>query len=238
VISIVCWLWNGTGLGDRPYQPEHVNTLRRAVARHMSLPHRFICIADTAQGFDPQVEVVLTPPAARRVGELRTPEGGRFPSCYRRLWNFSAEAQALGDRLLCIDVDVVPTADWAPLFDRTEDFVGWRPYRDWGAKLRFGGGSYLLRAGSRTHVWDTFKGLESQRAARHAGFRGSDQAWLSYTLGSREPYYGRDAGIYSIRDLKGREHELPPDARMVHFNGPSKSWDRKWDGTWVRRHWY
>ena len=233
--SIVCWLWNGTGLGDRPYQPAHVNPLRRAVARHMSRPHRFICVADSAEGFEPGVEVVITPPEARALGRLRTPEGGRFPSCYRRLWNFSEGAKALGDRLLCIDIDVVPTGDWGPLFDRPEDFVGWRPYRDWGAKLRFGGGSYLLKAGSRTHVWSTFKGAESQNAARRAGFRGSDQAWISYTLGTREPYYGRDAGIYSIRDMKGKEHELPPDARMVHFNGPSKPWVSPL--RWVKEHW-
>jgi hypothetical protein len=237
-VSIVTWLWNGTGLGDRPYAPEHVNTLRRAVARHMSLPHRFVCVADSAEGFDPDVEVFITPPEARAIGNLRTPEGGRFPSCYRRLWNFSEGAKALGDRLLCIDIDLVPTADWAPLFDRSEDFVGWRPYRDWGSKLRFGGGIYLIRAGSRTTVWSEFSGPDSMNQARRAGFRGSDQAWISYRLAHREPYYGRDAGIYSIRDLKGGTPALPPDARLVQFNGPSKCWDSKWDTTWVREHWH
>lgn len=237
MVSIVCWLWNGTGLGDRPYQPEHVNTLRRAVARHMSFPHRFVCVADSTDGFDREVEVVPTPPEAREIGTLRTPEGGRFPSCYRRLWNFSEGAQALGDRLLCIDIDLVPTRDWGPLFDRMEDFVGWRPYRDWGRTLRFGGGIYLLKAGARAHVWANFKGSESITAARRAGFRGSDQAWLSYQLGATEPYYARDAGIYSIRDMKGTERHLPPDARLVQMNGPSKPWDSKWDGTWIREHW-
>jgi hypothetical protein len=235
MISIVCWLWNGTGLGDRPYQPAHVNTLRRAVARHMSLPHRFVCVADDPHGFDPEVEVFETPAEARKVGELRTPEGGRFPSCYRRLWNFSPAATVLGDRLLCIDIDLVPTRDWAPLFSRHEDFVGWRPYRDWGQKLRFGGGSYLLKAGSRTDVWTKFRGPESIAAARRAGFRGSDQAWISFMLGAREPYYGREAGIYSIRDMKGKEHVLPPDARMVHFNGPQKPWASPL--AWVKEHW-
>ena len=237
-VSVVCWLWSGTGLGDRPYLPEHVNTLRRAVARHLSLPHRFICVADSAEGFDADVEVFKTPAEARAVGKLRTPEGGRFPSCYRRLWNFSEGAKALGDRLLCIDIDLVPTADWAPLFDRPEDFVGWRPYRDWGHRLRFGGGIYLLKAGARTRIWSEFTGADSMNQARRAGFRGSDQAWLSYKLGHREPYYGRDAGIYSIRDMKGAEHKLPADARLVQFNGPSKCWDKKWDGTWVRQHWF
>lgn len=233
--SIVCWLWHGSGLGDRPYLPEHVNTLRRAVARHMSRPHRFVCVADTADGFDPEVEVFPTPAEARAIGHLRTPEGGRFPSCYRRLWNFSEGAQALGDRLLCIDIDVVPTADWSPLFDSPQDFVGWRPYRDWGARMRFGGGVYLITPGTRTRVWTEFRGTDSQNKARRAGFRGSDQAWISYMLGKSEPYYGRDAGIYSIRDMRGSEHDLPADARMVHFNGPTKPWSSPL--RWVKEHW-
>jgi hypothetical protein len=234
-VSIVCWLWNGTGLGDRPYAPQHVNTLRKAVARHMSIPHRFVCVADSTEGFDADVEVFITPPEAKKVGTLRSPEGGRFPSCYRRLWNFSPEAKALGDVLFCVDIDTVATRDWAPLFDRKEDFVGWRPYRDWGRKLRFGGGSYLIKAGSRPHVWTDFKGQPSINEARRAGFRGSDQAWLSYKLGEREPYYGKDAGIYSIRDMKGTEHRLPKDARMVHFNGPTKPWSSPLP--WVKEHW-
>ena len=177
----MCWQWRGVHLGDRPYAPEHVNALRNAVARHLPLPHRFVCVADSTDGFDPEVEVHLTPPEAREIGALRSPEGQRFPSCYRRLWNFSEGARAFGERLLCIDVDTVPVADWAPLFDRTEDFVGWRPLKTWGQpnKLRFGGGVYLLTPGTRTAVWSTFKGPSSIAEARRAGFRGSDQAWIS-----------------------------------------------------------
>lgn len=236
MISIVCWLWNGTGLGDRPYQPDHVNTLRRVLARHMTVPFRFICVADCADGFDAEVEVHITPEEARAIGELRSPEGGRFPSCYRRLWNFSEGAKAFGERILCIDIDLVPTKCWGPIVSRTEDFVGWRPYRDWGHKLRFGGGIYLLKTGTRTQVWDRFKGPDSVREARTAGFRGSDQAWISYMLGGREPYYGKDVGIYSIRDMKGREHVLPPNARLVQFNGPTKPWRSTLN--WVKEQWH
>lgn len=235
-ISVVCWLWAGTGLGDRPYEPAHVNTLRRAVARNLPITHRFVCVADSPQGFDAEVEVFPTPDEARAAGELRTPEGRRFPSCYRRLWNFSEGAKALGDRLLCIDIDLVPVRDWSPLFERTEDFVGWRPFRDWGQKLRFGGGIYLITPGTRRHVWETFRGQDSARKAREAGFRGSDQAWISFKLGATEPYYSRESGIYSIRDMKGSEHRLPHDARLVQFNGPVKPWRSPL--RWVKEHWH
>lgn len=232
--SIVCWMWNGVHLGDRPYHPSHVNTLRKAVARNMSEPFRFICVADRSNGFDKEVEFVRTPDDAVRVGNHRSPEGNRFPSCYRRLWNFSEGAKIFGERILCVDIDFVPVRDLLPIFDRPEEFVGWRPYRDWGNKIRFGGGIYLLTPGTRTRVWTDFVGAKSIQRARAAGFRGSDQAWISFCLGGKEPYWGKEAGIYSIRDMKGTEHRLPSDARLVQFNGPVKPWQSPLP--WVKEH--
>ena len=205
------------------------------VARHLSQPHRFICVADSAAGFDPAVEVLITPPEAREIGKHRSPEGQRFPSCYRRLWTFSAAARALGERVLMIDIDLVVTRDLMPIFSMQEDFVGWRPFRDWGRQFRFGGGIYLLTTGTRTHVWDDFAGEKSIRAARAAGYRGSDQAWLSYCLGKRnEAHWNRESGIYSIRDMSGAEHRLPADARIVQFNGKTKPWQSSLP--WVVEH--
>lgn len=206
------------------------------IARHLSVPHRFICVADTAEGLDPSVEFFETPPEAALAGKFRNPEGPRFPSCYRRLWMFSEEAKILGDRVSVIDIDLVAVAEMAPIFDRTEDFVGWRPFRDWGAKLRFGGGIYLLKTGSRTKVWNEFNAY-AIKSARKAGFRGSDQAWISFRLGKREPYWDRASGIYSIRDFRGKEEHLPKDARLVQMNGPSNM--KPWNSNlkWVKQHW-
>jgi hypothetical protein len=232
--SIVCWLWNDANLSGRPFLPENVNTLQRSIERHSSEQFRFICISDVTKGFDSKVEVIPTPKEALLVARHRSPEGGRFPSCYRRLWMFSEDAKILGERVLLIDIDIVPTNDWTPLFSRTEDFVGWRPYRDWGRQLRFGGGIYLMTPGKRCHVWSGFQGAPSIRKARAAGYRGSDQAWLSYCLGSKEPYFGRDAGIYSIRDFSKDTSKFPADARLVQFNGPVKPWQSTLP--WVREH--
>lgn len=194
------------------------------VSRHLPEPHRFICISDRGDGFSAGVEVLPTPPAAAALGHLLTPEKGHFPSCYRRLWMFSDEAKCLGERVLLVDIDMVVVNDLRPIFDMPQEFVGWRPYRDWGAQMRFGGGIYLLTPGTRTAVWEDFKGASSIAEARAAGFRGSDQAWISYKLGLSEKYWGREAGIYSIRDMKGTETKLPADARLVQMNGPTKPW--------------
>ncbi|MBP8231742.1 MAG: hypothetical protein KAY22_05510 [Rhizorhabdus sp.] len=225
----------GPARAARFFLPEHVNTLQRAIARNLPEPHRFICITDSTEGFAPEVEVIKTPASAARLAELRTPEGPRFPSCYRRLWTFSDEARILGERVLVLDIDAVPTADLRPLFAMKADFVGWRPFRDWGKRLRFGGGIYLLTPGTRTAVWTEFTGPAAIQRARAAGFRGSDQAWISYKLAEREPYWPNTSGIYSVRDL-GPGEALPKDARLVQFNGHKKPWAYP-GGTWVAAHW-
>lgn len=220
----------------RAFKPEYVVRLAQLFRKHLTLPHRFVCVADEPGEEGQGVDWVQTPPESLALGALRSPEGGRFPSCYRRLWSFSEAAKALGDTILVIDIDLVPVGNLDHLFRGDEDFMGWRPYRDWGRKLRFGGGIYRLKTGTRTEVWNDFKGASSIHEARVAGFRGSDQAWISHKLAHKEPYFSRAAGIYSIRDL-GNTHNLPPDARLVQFNGHVKQWGYNGPAEWVARAW-
>jgi hypothetical protein len=236
--TICTWLWNDGSTRSKSFAPAHVNALRKMIARNLPEPHRFVCIADSSEGFDPEVEVMPTPEAAKRLGELKSPEGGRFPSCYRRLWMFSDEARVLGERVLLIDIDLVVVADITPIFEPTDEFVGWRPFRDWGNQCRFGGGIYLLTPGTRTNVWNDFTGPKSIAEARAAGFRGSDQAWISYKLSQSNPYWDRESGIFSIRDFRTEQHNLPADARLVQMNGPIKPWMAEAQRIpWIRQHW-
>jgi hypothetical protein len=224
----------------REFKPEHVVQLAKLFRKHLTISHRFICVTDTPdEGWnDKGVEWIETPAAARELGALRSPEGPRFPSCYRRLWSFSEEAKILGDRILVMDIDAVPVGNLNHLFKRDEDFVGWRPYRDWGKKLRIGGGIYLMKTGAHRGVFDDFinSPAEAIRAAAAAGFRGSDQAWLSYKLAHRVPHYAKSDGIYSIRDF-GHNGTPPPDARLIQCNGPRnmKPWSTPLP--WLRAAW-
>src|SRR5690606_10771317 len=99
---------------------------------------------------------------------------------------------------------------------------------------RVGGGLYLLRTGTRTDVFDRFNGPSSIAEARAAGYRGSDQAWLSYVLKGC-PVYGPEAGLYSLRDMDNGRRPPPPDARLVQHNGTRKPWSSR--VPWVRRAW-
>lgn len=229
----------------RFFKPEHVVRLAALFRKHLTVPHRFICIADEQHSAfqRPEHGVVwmTTPKGAFDVGNLRSPEGARFPSCYRRLWAQSKEAAALlSERVLMLDIDAIPVRCLDPIVERPETFVGWRPYRDWGKQKRIGGGIYLFTPGAHTDVWTEFVANPQRaiQAARISGFRGSDQAWLSYKLANKVPVYGRDAGIYSIRDF-GADHGLPGDARLVQMNGPAhcKPWSYRGPASWVAEHW-
>jgi len=230
------WQWRGKD-ARRQFIPAHVNVQARMMRRVLSIPHRFICVSDEVTGFDSSlIEVIPTPPAAVMAGRLSSPEGPRFPSCYRRLWTWSGEALELfGERVLLLDIDLVAMRCFAPLLERSEDFVGWRPNAKWGHPDRVAGGMYMLRTGSRTEVWDRFEGTGSIAAARRANFRGSDQAWISFCVGKDAAVWPENCGLYSIRDLKAGLLPLPEDARIVQFNGPQKPWTSALG--WVKDHW-
>src|SRR5262245_1009645 len=131
-IAVVCFQWNN---GFRAYRPEYVNRLARGIRRHLPLAHTFYCVTDEQKGFAPEVTVIETPKKARELGDILSPEGPRFPSSYRRLWAFSEDAKALGDRLMMLDIDCMPMSDLSTLFEPEDDFVGWRPNSVWGKSL-------------------------------------------------------------------------------------------------------
>lgn len=229
----------------RHFKPEHVVRLAALFKKHLTIPHRFVCVTDEPPSREeallkyPGVEWITTPAAAAELGALRSPEGPKFPSCYRRLWSFSREARALlGERILVTDIDAVPVGNLDHIFKRHEPFVGWRPYRDWGRKLRIGGGIYLMDTGAHPKVYEEFAAgpHAAIRAAAAAGFRGSDQAWLSYKLAAHVPLFSRADGLYSIRDF-GHNGVPPKDAKLIQCNGPAhcKPWSTPIP--WLRTAW-
>lgn len=259
MISIVCYLWQG----PRPFLPAYVNVLARMVAAHLPEPHRFICISDMAVGFSEDVEVIEMPAAARALGEIRTPEGDKFPSSYRRLWTFSQEARKLGERVLLLDIDCMIVSALARLFVPQGDFIGWRVRPPAGGPPRFGGGTWLHRTGTRTHVFEDFIAdpAAAIARAREAGYRGSDQAWISYCLSEREPAWPEPSGIFCAQDYRNVRRpklasgvyrrnrrrplppppaiapplKVPPGAIILHMNGAEKPWNS--DDVIVRQHW-
>jgi hypothetical protein len=231
VISFVCWLWNNW---QRMFLPEYVNILRAMVRRHYPLPHRFICITEDTAGLDEDIET-LFPPV--RFDGVPSSKGPRFPSCYRRLWNFSREAcHVLGPRIMALDIDVVITRSLVPLVTRDDPFVSWTDPRFGWNKVP--GGLYLLTTGTHADVWEEFDPERSPAIAARAGCHGSDQAWMSYKLYPPRAAWTADDGVVSIKWLTPGK-PLPKHVRIVSTPGELKPWSPELQKRhpWIREHW-
>lgn len=235
-LSVLCYLWNEQGFSElRGFEPQHVNFLASQVSEHLSLPYRFICITDATTGFDDGIEVMPLPEEAREIARIPTAQGKeRFPSCYRRLWTFAEGAKVLGDVVLVLDIDCFIVGSLNPLFDfmPEADFVGWNPVQAWG-KTKVGGGTWRHRPGTRMQLWEGFSQQDALRI-KDLGFNGSDQAILSYYLGT-EPVFPQD-WILNRQDMRRLDGKVPTIAKIVHCNGPRnmKGFLNIDDVPWVR----
>lgn len=233
-LRIVCFKWRSRRPYRSTFTSEHVNVLRRMVRRNLSLDHEFCCVTDDPHGLDRGVRRI---PLWRHYEDLASPLGNAGPSCYRRLWMFSSEAEEIfGPRFACLDLDTVVVGDLTPLLSRTEDFVIWG---DTHPRTFYNGSFWLLRAGTRSRVWDEFDPVRSPTLARAAGHLGSDQAWISYCLGSREATWGRRDGVYSYRvHVEPSGNRLPDNARVVFFHGKVDPWSSEAQSVeWIRHCW-
>lgn len=216
------------------FRSEHVNVLARMVARHYPSPHEFVCITDDARGLDKAIRVV---PLWNDYADLPNPNGRHNPSCYRRLKLFSAEAaDIIGPRFVCIDIDAVIVADVRPLWDRPEPFIIWG---DTHPRTFYNGSMWLMTAGARRKVWDTFDPQRSPRQSKLSGNFGSDQGWISTCLGHGEATWGARDGVYSYRvHIHPNGDALPANARVVLFHGKHDPWHPQCQRVgWIREHW-
>lgn len=229
MLSVVTFKWVQEGYHTR-YSSAHVNTLQRMASRHYPHPFRFFCVTDESEGIDPAIEVI---PLWHDHAEVRNIGGPHKVSCYRRLKLFSSEARGtFGERLVCLDLDVVILGDLSPLWDREEDFViNQDAQPQW-----YNGSMFLLTAGSRERAWTEFDPETSPSVAREeSGHGGSDQAWLTHCLPG-EATWGPEDGVLSYK-RHVRKTGLSSDAKVVMFHGQFKPWGPEVeDLDWIREH--
>jgi len=234
MIDVICWKWESPPGYRSKFTGENVNILWDMVAKNLNLPHRFSCITDNPEGIDPDIRII---PLWDTFADLPSPTR-RGPSCYRRLLAFSDKAKdIIGERIFSLDLDCVITDDITPLVDRPEDFVCW------GATARnthYNGGMWLLRAGTRTEVFDTFDPVRSPEITKNKHIVGSDQGWISYVLNGKDPKWTTADGVYSFRNdfVFARNVELPENARIVMFHGRYDPWEARVQNQypWVKGH--
>lgn len=232
MLSVVCFKWKPASRYRSTFTAASVNVLKRMVDRHYAPPHRFVCVTDDAKGLDAGIEAV---PLWNDYATVPSPHGAHQPSCYRRLKMFSKEIEAVvGSRFVCLDLDTVIVNDMAPLWDRPEDFIAWQ---EQNPKNYYNGSMWMLRTGTRAKVWEDFN-PQSPMIAHRAGHFGSDQSWMSYSLGPHEAKWTTKDGVYSYNvHLRDKTRTLPENARVVMWHGGRDPWGP--DGQalpWVREH--
>lgn len=234
MLTFVTFKWAPVDGYRSKYGPEQVLTMQRMIARHYAKPHRFCCVTDDATGLDGIETVQLW----NDYKDVPSPHGRNNPSCYRRLKLFAPDAGLVfGDRLVCIDLDMVIVGNIEPLFDRPEDFVIWGQ-SDYPKSQWYNGSLWMLRTGTRPKVWTEFIARQSPLMAMRAGKKGSDQGWISYILGPKEATWGEKDGVVSYRvHLSKTGWALPAHARVVAFHGRVDPWHyQAQQHAWVQEH--
>lgn len=235
MLTVVSFKWKPSNGYRSTFGPEAVNVLARMVKRHYPHPHRVVCVTDDPSGIDTSIGIV---PLWNDLAHLVNPHGAHQPSCYRRLKAFSVEAREwFGERFVHVDLDCVITGDLSPLWNRPEEFVIWGSNTD--KRCWYNGSMWMMTAGTRKQVWETFQPKTSPRLARKAGFFGSDQGWLAHCLGRKEATWGLKDGVYSFRvHLNGGSKQLPKEARIVFFHGRYDPWDEHCQQIpWIKENW-
>lgn len=180
------------------------------VARHLHMPHRIACVTDF-DGLPSHIERIEPP---RDFENVRIPTwGADKPQCLRRLAMFAPDAaERFGERMLCMDLDVVIKGDITPMV--THD--AFRIAKGTAPSRPYNGSMILLTAGARSKVYQDF----TPDAAAKAGQRylGSDQAWIAWCLGPEERTWDDKDGLCWFNGPR------IADPRIMFFPGGSKPW--------------
>lgn len=223
-IAVCTVKWGGK------YPSSYVEKLHRAVARNLTLPHRFVCLTDDPTGL--------------------TCETAPLPSGLLGWWNklavFRPEARELADWILMLDLDVVITGSMDGLFGQhphvdapkgpgTPGNGKPRPdltlTMDWWRPACYNGACYLLRAGAFPEVWAD---LNPGATNRHWG----DQEWMTERIPPARVGLWPATWIasYKTHCKNGAgSHPPPAEAKLVCFHGKPKP--HEVGDTWVRELW-
>jgi hypothetical protein len=211
-LAVVCCFWlDPARRRDYQFGPEHVRIWDRMVARHLTIPHRRVCVTHRPDLIDFMDTVPLD--------DRKHVPGTVFARLMLRRPDIGDVLQA--ERILSLDIDCVVTGSLDPLVERTEDAVFWRN-PNWPAPKRafYQTSIQLFDAGARSELWTDFDPQETPKWVNRR-FGGAEQAWVSERLPWNLPHWTDADGVYGFKRLGGAgiDVELPENARIVFTPG-------------------
>jgi hypothetical protein len=222
MLTVVCWKWEGW----RPvYTAEHVHNLRAMLAKHLTIPHRFLCITDKPDEI-PGIDTMQLWEAPHGLNGV-TPG---IPSCYARLRLFSHWARdAIGEHILSIDLDSI-------IMSNIDDLITDDSFRILsGHASPYNGSMWMVKPGIVDNLWARLNATTARRANRQrhsdgSRYYGSDQAFMSHQI-PNAPTWGRDDGLYQYPHIM--HGPVPENARVIFFAGPKKPWETPLNGLYL-----
>lgn len=139
-VIILCMKW-GT-----KYPADYVNKLQRMVARHLTRPHRFVCLTDDVSGLDERVECF---PIPTMPVDISGPERG-----WTKILTFSESMYGLQGQCLFLDLDLLIIDKIDDLFNVDGDVL---IIKDWLKRNGTGNSSvYRFEIGRHSDVMQEF----------------------------------------------------------------------------------
>lgn len=141
-VTVLCMKWGVK------FHADYVNRLYRAVTRHLTLPHRFVCLTDDNKGLVAGIE---TFPIPAMPVDIRGPERG-----WTKILTFGEQLYDLRGQCLFLDLDVLITGSLDAFFDVPGDVV---IIKDWLKRDGTGNSSvYRFEIGRHPDLLDEFVG--------------------------------------------------------------------------------
>lgn len=231
-VNVLCIKWG------KKYGPEYVNKLRAMVARHLSRPHRFVCLTDDAAGIDPTIEVKDIPKVGFADFDQRLP--WTFAHGWLKLTSFADPLYDLSGPTLFIDLDVVIVDSIDCFFDEPGEFL---VIKEWDKRDETGNTSvyrYLIGA----HA-DALEHLKADKDKAMASVR-NEQEYITQRVAKQGRLkYWPEGWCVSFKRHCMRKGPLgwflpariPPGAKIVAFHGKPNPPDaiEGRSGKWYRR---
>jgi glutathione synthase/RimK-type ligase-like ATP-grasp enzyme len=241
-IKVFTWLWRQTPQ-RHGFDVDKVNTWAKRFREHCTLDVELACVTDQPAGLAADVEAIPLPADFPTVDVRAWRERSGMPQCLRRLDLFRHDAAERygADWLVSMDLDVTFHGAANSLDSLFAVGPQTPPLHLYGAtcsRSHYNGGLVMLRAGSRTDIFDGFMADPAGVAsAAREKFIGSDQAVLSHLLGpAAVPTWTAAEGVFHfsprfLREHAGGQSGPPPSLRMLFFPGNVKPWTRE-AGMW------
>lgn len=210
------WLWHAS---DPPlFTVDDVMLLKRMVERNLTLPHEWVCFTDRPEVFEGTgVRPIPLDPVAHIKGRMFDKVGLFRPEIGEMMG---------GNRIVVMDLDVIPVGNMDHLFTRSEDLVLWRnptrvPWKEpplrWSVRDLYNISLMMLTAGTRSDIWHDFA------PHRVTPFYRADQGYISAKVGFDVPYWDDQHGVYRIarpnEPETGVNGELPLNACFIACPG-------------------